>query len=163
MGIAFLLLETKNVVQFALLFGTTWFVNAFVFGGVLLSVLLAVGLSKRIRLAPSAGLYGVLLAGVALNWLVPAHLLLEMDAVPRLVAAVSLAFFPIFLANLVFASRFRETERSTAAFGANLLGAMVGGLLEYTSLLVGYRSLLVLVAAIYALAFALRPRTALVP
>ena len=35
MGVAFLLLETKNVVQFALLFGTTWFVNAFVFGGVL--------------------------------------------------------------------------------------------------------------------------------
>ena len=28
MGAAFLLLETKNVVQFALLFGTTWFVNA---------------------------------------------------------------------------------------------------------------------------------------
>src|SRR5205823_11918608 len=27
MGAAFLLLETKNVVQFALLFGTTWFVN----------------------------------------------------------------------------------------------------------------------------------------
>ena len=28
MGAAFLLLETKNIVQFALLFGTTWFVNA---------------------------------------------------------------------------------------------------------------------------------------
>ena len=39
MGAAFLLLETKSVVQFALLFGTTWFVNALVFLGVLLSVL----------------------------------------------------------------------------------------------------------------------------
>ena len=48
MGAAFLLLETKNVVQFALLFGTTWFVNALVFLGVLLSVLLAVAVSKRI-------------------------------------------------------------------------------------------------------------------
>src|SRR5216683_3264543 len=35
MGAAFMLLETKNVTQFALLFGTTWFVNALVFGGVL--------------------------------------------------------------------------------------------------------------------------------
>ena len=35
MGAAFLLLETKSVVQFALLFGTTWFVNALVFAGVL--------------------------------------------------------------------------------------------------------------------------------
>ena len=37
MGAAFLLLETKNVVQFALLFGTTWLVNALVFAGVLLA------------------------------------------------------------------------------------------------------------------------------
>ena len=36
MGAAFLLLETKSVVQFALLYGTTWFVNALVFAGVLM-------------------------------------------------------------------------------------------------------------------------------
>ena len=35
MGAAFLLLETNYVVQFALLFGTTWLVNALVFAGVL--------------------------------------------------------------------------------------------------------------------------------
>jgi SAM-dependent methyltransferase len=158
MGVAFLLLETKNVVQFALLFGTTWFVNAFVFGGVLISVLLAVAISKRVVIRNTARLYAVLIAGIALNWLVPAHVLLELPMAPRLVAAVALAFFPIFVANLVFASRFRDTERSTAAFGANLLGAMVGGLLEYVSLLTGYRSLLVLVAGLYGLAFLLRPR-----
>ena len=42
MGAAFLLLETKSIVQFALLFGTTWFVNALVFAGVLVAVYLAV-------------------------------------------------------------------------------------------------------------------------
>ncbi len=160
MGVAFLLLETKNVVQFALLFGTTWFVNAFVFGGVLASVLLAVVVSKRVRVPADGRLYGLLLAAVALNWLVPGSALLGLATVPRLVAAVSLAFLPIFLANLVFADRFRETERSTAAFGANLLGAMLGGLLEYTSLVIGYRHLLVIVAGLYGLAFLLRPRTA---
>lgn len=158
MGVAFLLLETKNVVQFALLFGTTWFVNAFVFGGVLISVLLAVVLSKRVVIRSTTGLYALLLVGVAMNWLVPADSLLELAMAPRLLVAVSLAFFPIFVANLVFASRFRETERSTAAFGANLLGAMVGGLLEYVSLISGYRSLLLLVAFFYGLAFVLRPR-----
>ena len=49
MGAAFLLLETKNVVQFALLFGTTWFVNALVFFGILLAVLLAVEVARRLR------------------------------------------------------------------------------------------------------------------
>ena len=46
MGAAFLLLETKNVVQFALLFGTTWAVNAAVFAGVLLSVLAAIEVAR---------------------------------------------------------------------------------------------------------------------
>ncbi|MEX1046492.1 MAG: spermidine synthase, partial [Actinomycetota bacterium] len=51
MGAAFLLLETKNVVQFALLFGTTWFVNALVFAGILLTVLAAVEVARRVKLA----------------------------------------------------------------------------------------------------------------
>jgi hypothetical protein len=46
------------------------------------------------------------------------------------------------------------------AFGANLLGAMVGGLLEYGALLVGYRALLLVVAGLYSLAFVFRPREA---
>ena len=61
MGVAFLLLETKNVVQFALLFGTTWFVNALVFGGILLTVLLAVEVARRVRVART-GLLGYLVA-----------------------------------------------------------------------------------------------------
>ena len=76
---------------------------------------------------------------------------------PRLVAAVALAFTPIFLANLVFAERFRDTATATAAFGANLIGAMLGGLAEYLSLIVGYRHLLLVVAALYAAAFAPPP------
>ena len=60
MGAAFMLLETKSVVQFALLFGTTWFVNALVFLGVLLSVLARGAAVERVtfkhpaRLVPRA-------------------------------------------------------------------------------------------------------------
>jgi len=53
------------------------------------------------------------------------------------------------------------------AFGANLLGAVIGGLLEYTSLIFGYRWLLVLAAVLYALAYASgrvrQPPGALIP
>ena len=80
--------------------------------------------------------------------------------IPRLLAAIALAFFPIFVANLIFAERFRDTADPTAAFGANLLGAMVGGTLEYLSLLTGFRALLLLVAALYGLAYLLAPKTA---
>ena len=59
MGAAFMLLETKSVVQFALLFGTTWFVNALVFAGVLLAVLAAVGWGLVAGLARVTGDVGV--------------------------------------------------------------------------------------------------------
>jgi spermidine synthase len=152
MGVAFLLLETKNVVQFALLFGTTWLVNALVFIGVLLSVLLAIWVTRHVTIRTPALLYPALFASLAIGWLVPGSALLELSSVPRFFVAVTIAFLPIFLANLIFARRFRDTADSTAAFGANLLGAMVGGLLEYSSLVLGYRNLLLVVAAVYALA-----------
>lgn len=162
MGVAFMLLETKSVTQFALLFGTTWFVNSLVFLGVLLSVLVAVAVSRRVTFKRPAVLYAVLLAALALAFVVPPDSLLGLDVVPRFVAAVTLAFFPIFTANLVFTQRFKATSSSTVAFGANLLGAMVGGLMEYMALVTGFRGLLVLVAVVYGLAF-LTGRKHLVP
>ena len=152
MGLAFLLLETKNVVGFALLFGTTWFVNALVFVSVLVSVLAAVEVSRRVRVRRPEWLYAVLAAALALNWIVPTEWLLTLAPGARLVVAGGVAFLPIFAANLIFADRFRDEDESTVAFGANVLGAVVGGLLEYSALLTGYRSLLVIVAVAYALA-----------
>jgi SAM-dependent methyltransferase len=158
MGAAFLLLETKNVVQFALLFGTTWFVNALVFGGVLLCVLLAIEVARRFRFVDPGRLYAALVAVLILAWVVSPESLLSLSIVPRFFAAVGVAFGPIFVANLIFAERFRDVGSSTVAFGANLLGAMVGGLLEYGALVVGYRALLLVVAGLYVLAFVSRPR-----
>jgi hypothetical protein len=153
MGGAFLLLETKNVVQFALLFGTTWLVNALVFLGVLLSVWAAIETARRRRLPPMWVLYLLLLAAIAVAWAVPGHVLLGLSPFPRFLAAVALAFAPIYLANLVFAQRFADVGSTTSAFAANLLGAMVGGGLEYLSLVTGYRVLLLVVAGLYVAAF----------
>lgn len=162
MGAAFLLLETKSVVQFALLFGTTWFVNALVFTGILLSVLAAIEVSRRVRPAHPAALYAGLLGALVVAYAVPQHSLLSLSFGPRFLAAIALAFTPIFLANMVFAQRFRDVGSSTTAFGANLLGAMMGGVLEYASLVTGYRALLIVVAALYGLAFVFG-RRALLP
>jgi SAM-dependent methyltransferase len=154
MGAAFLLLETKNVVQFALLFGTTWVVNALVFAGILLAVLAGVEVARHVRFRRLGWLYLALLAGLFAAWIVPAQALLRLGFVARFAVATVLAFTPVFLANLVFAERFRNVAESGVAFGANLLGAMAGGLIEYTSLVIGYRMLLVVVAGLYGLAFA---------
>jgi hypothetical protein len=152
MGAAFLLLETTNVVRFALLFGTTWFVNALVFAGILVSVYLAILVTKRWRVHRRSWLYLPLFATVALAWAVPPATFLGLSFFPRLLAAVALGFAPVFVGNLVFAGRFRDVGSSTIAFGTNLLGAIAGGVLEYGALVVGYRALLIAVGALYALA-----------
>jgi hypothetical protein len=152
MGAAFLLLETKAIVQFALLFGTTWFVNALVFAGVLLVVLAGVEVARRIRLSRSAWLYPALFVSLAIAWIVSPGALLGLAVPLRFLAAIVLAFTPVFFANLIFSERFREAQASTVAFASNLLGAMVGGLLGYAALVTGYRSLLIVVAVLYLLA-----------
>jgi len=153
MGAAFMLLETKNVVQFALLFGATWFVNALVFAGVLVAVYLAVETARWVRLPRPAVLYAALIAALALAWLVPQESLLDLPMAARFLAASALAFAPVYLANLVFAQRFSGVDTSNTAFAANLLGAMVGGTLEYIALITGYHFLLILIGGLYGLAF----------
>jgi SAM-dependent methyltransferase len=152
MGAAFLLLETSNVVRFALLFGTTWFVNALVFAGILISVYLAIEVARRVRFRRPVLLYAPLLAALILAWAVPPESLLGLGFAARFAAAVLLGFTPVFIANLVFADRFRDVGSSGVAFGTNLLGAIVGGVLEYGALVIGYRALLIVVAALYGLA-----------
>src|SRR5207237_10771771 len=95
---------------------------------------------------------------LAIAWLVEPDLLLGLNVVPRFVVAVAVAFVPVFLANLVFARRFRDVAASNLAFGANLLGEMVGGVLEYVSLITGYRVLLLVIAVLYAAASGLQRR-----
>jgi SAM-dependent methyltransferase len=160
LGAAFLLLETKSVTGFALLFGTTWVVNALVFAGVLIAVLAAVETTRRFRTPPLPVMYAVLLGGLALAWLVPSSWLLSLPLAPRAVLAVAIAFMPVFAANVIFSKRFADTAEPTVAFAANLLGAMLGGCLEYLALITGYNALLLIAAALYIGAYVVRPRQA---
>jgi hypothetical protein len=157
MGIAFLLLETKGVIQFSLLFGTTWLNNSLVFLAALLLVLAANASAARLRAAGALPLAFLLLMVSCLAPLVhPLAKLLGVESVAlRFVLAALLTFSPIFFANLVFSLTFRDQPLAEHLFGWNLLGATLGGLVEYTSMLLGYNALAVVVALCYALVFLL--------
>ena len=162
MGAAFLLLETKNIATFALLFGTTWLVNALVFAGVLVIVLAAVETTRRFRTPPLPVVFGGIAVSLAVCYFIEPRLAADLPFMPRLIVAILLAFVPIYLANVAFSKRFGASDDSQSAFGLNLLGAMLGGCLEYLALLTGYRNLLLLVAVLYLFAFLLAPRKGLV-
>jgi len=153
LGMAFLLLETRSLVSFSLLFGSTWLVNALAFFAILASVLLAIFVNARFQFRRPLLLYGALFAALAVAFVIPPETLLVDPAWLRYTLAATLAFAPVFFANLVFTYSFRDTETADMAFASNLLGAMVGGALEYVALLTGYRDLLIIVAVLYALAW----------
>jgi hypothetical protein len=155
LGIAFMLLETKSLVSFSLLFGTTWVVNALAFFAILASVLLAIAINARFRLRNPAPLYAALFASIALAYALPPDKLLIEPAGLRYIVAAGIAFAPVFFANLVFTQSFRDTDAADMAFASNLIGAMVGGALEYLALITGFRALLLVVVVLYATAYLL--------
>jgi SAM-dependent methyltransferase len=158
LGVAFLLLETRSIVTFSLLFGATWLVNALVFFAVLASVLLAVVVASRIEVRRPWILYVGLLVTIAVAYLLPPSSLLIDPVWLRYVLAAAVAFAPVFLANLVFSYSFRDTRTADMAFASNLLGAMVGGAIEYLALIAGYQALMLVVAALYVAAYVLATR-----
>ena len=95
----------------------------------------------------------LLFAAIGVAFLVPPESLLFDPPWLRYLLAAALAFAPVFLANLVFTYSFRDTNTADMAFASNLLGAMVGGTLEYIALITGYQALLIVVAVLYGLAW----------
>ena len=158
LGIAFLLLETKSLVSFSLLFGTTWLVNAMSFFAILASVLLAIAVNAHLRPRSPIPFYVGLGISIVVAYIVTSETLLIEPPELRYAVAAAVAFAPIFFANLVFTYSFKITAAADMAFASNLLGAMVGGALEYLALLTGFRSLLLVVALLYLLAFLLAKR-----
>jgi hypothetical protein len=158
LGMAFLLLEAKSVVQFELLFGATWLVNSLVFFSILCMVLIANLIVRFIKFDKAIFIYGFLLAALVAQFMFPLEDLLGFGAAARFLLASLLTFAPVLVANILFSRAFRDTAHPDRAFAWNLIGSMVGGTLEYTSLLLGYHKLMFVVAALYALAglFAIR-------
>lgn len=155
MGAAFLLLETRSVSTFGLFFGTTWATNVLVFAAIHVSILAAILVASRGKRIPPAPLFAALAAALALCWALPLDAGLGLSYGARAALVGTVAFLPVFCANVLFATLFRSVEEGATSFGLNLLGGVLGGLVEYSSLLLGYRSLVLLAAGFYLVAFAL--------
>jgi spermidine synthase len=152
MGAGFLLLETQVISRLALFFGTTWQVNGIVISAMLCALLLANVLVEKVsRPIPRMPILIALLGGLGLAYSVPFDRIGGSATSVGSIATVVFAI-PVFLAGILFASEFRVTRSPSAALGANMLGAVAGGLLENLSLIFGMRALLLVAMALYFLA-----------
>jgi SAM-dependent methyltransferase len=157
LGAGFMLLETKSIVQFALLWGSTWSSASLAIASVLVMALASALVASRIEIRRRAPIAAALLALVAVNYFVPVGRVTFESRVAESLFYGLLVFSPVFCAGLLFSSSFKRSSSTATDFGANLLGAIVGGVGEYLSLLAGYQFLLVLVAACYLVAIATVP------
>ncbi len=148
LGMGFLLLETKSINDCTLFFGATWFVTTIVVAGVLLMVMAANLVAERLK-AFSFGMYVPLFITLLILILVPRETMLALPFAGRLVWALLAVPLPVFFAGIVFSTTFRESAVPSAVFGANLIGAMLGGFCEYLTMAVGSHQVSELVIAAY--------------
>jgi hypothetical protein len=158
LGAGFMLLETKSVVHMALLFGATWIVNSVVFFAILVMILASnfyVLLVKPQKLAPY---YALLFASLLLNILVPISCFLALQIWAKTLISCVVVFVPIFFAGLVFGVLFRDSSQPDVDFGSNIGGAILGGLCESLSLILGFSHLLIVAIVFYLLSAVLGRR-----
>jgi SAM-dependent methyltransferase len=151
LGAGFMLVETKAVVHMALLFGSTWMVNSLVFFAVLAMILAANLFVLRFRPERLGVYYAGLFFTLALNILIPLDFFLGMNRALQVAASCFLVFAPILFAGVVFAVSFGRSAEPDRDFGANTAGAMLGGLAEYSSMLLGFQYLMLVAVAFYVL------------
>ena len=149
LGAGFMLLEAQIVSRMALLFGTTWVVNAVVVSGLLCLIVganVVYGASPRI---PVAAAYTGLFAALAVMYFVPMEKLFYPSWTERALVSTLALCTPVFFAGIIFVSSFARVGFRGSALGANLFGSLVGGLLESASMWFGLRSLAVIAAILY--------------
>lgn len=149
LGAGFMLLETTAILRFSLLWGSTWVVASFVIASILVVALAATLVVARVRIERTWPATAALVVLLAANWALPLGAVTLASRAAESLLYGALAFSPLFFAGLVFGSSLRKAESVAMAYGANLLGAMVGGIAEYLALVTGYRMLLLAVIAFY--------------
>lgn len=157
LGAGFLLLETRGLAVFGVLAGNTWQNASAVFVGVLVMALISTAIAAKIRAAharfASRAAFVFLFAALATGWLLPVASLAVLSRPLAITAAGLLVALPVLASGIVFALELRREGDADAAIASNLVGALVGGLTEYASMVVGMRALLLLAAAYYAVAW----------
>ena len=153
LGAAFLLIETKSITELALVFGTTWLVNSIVIAGILIMILLANLYAAKAK-KHNVHIYYLLLGlSLILNYLIGFGRVVNCGLAAKLLLSSIIAFLPLLFAGIIFALSFKKTKDAGTAFSSNLLGAMLGGFLEYLSLVYGIKNLCLIALAVYFLSY----------
>jgi hypothetical protein len=153
LGASFLLLETKSVTEMSLLFGSTWQVNVLVFASIL-ALIFAANLFILFK-GPfdKTKIFFILFISIAISYCVPTNSLLSLPLTGQWILGALVTAVPLFFSGMLFSQIFATRLEPTTSLGYNLMGAICGGLLEYSSMALGTKNLYLLALVLYFLAF----------
>ena len=149
LGAGFMLLETRSITQFALLWGSTWVVASLAIASVLAMALVANYIVSKVEVVRLWLVGGILFTLLAVNFFIPVGSISFESRIVESLFYAGLMFSPILCAGLLFGSSVKRSTALARDYGTNLLGAMFGGVSEYLALVTGFGTLLFAIALCY--------------
>jgi hypothetical protein len=157
LGAAFLLLEVQNISKASVVLGNTWQVNAIIISGILIMALLANWLANRFPNIPVQFVYLVLISICLGLFFVDLAQFAFLPYFYKAIIVGCLTSLPMLFSGFVFISSFHKADSKNDALGANLIGALVGALLQSITFVIGIKALLIIVAGFYLLSLLTLP------
>ena len=150
LGAGFALIEIKGINEFALVIGSTWYTNVIIITAILCMSLLAniiIGRYKAFDVRIIIIALFILLIG---NTIIPTTAILQNlpYAITILLGAIRISL-PLICSGILFSNLLLKAEKANNLLGFNILGAMIGGVLEYMSLIGGFSLLNYMAILIY--------------
>jgi spermidine synthase len=157
LGAAFLLLEVQNISKASVVLGNTWEVNAVIISGILTMILLANWVAHRFPNFKSGYAYfGLISICIGLYFIDLAQFAFLPYATKAMVVG-GLTSLPMFFSGIIFIRSFTVVVGKNEALGANLIGALVGAILQSVTFVTGIKALLLIVAGLYFLSLLTMP------
>jgi len=157
LGSAFLLLEVQNISKASVVLGNTWQVNAVIISSILFMALIANWIASRFPKIPVAPVYVLLVSSAIGLYFIDLASFGYLPYFAKAVIVGSLTSLPMLFSGIVFIRSFASAQEKSNALGANLIGALVGALLQSVTFVTGIKALLLIVAGFYLLSLLTAP------
>lgn len=150
LGAGFLLVETKGITELGVTFGNTWQVV-----GIVIIAVLMMGFFANLVVTNRPQISMRLVISLLMLSLLVGYIMSALGITGSTNGAKWLALFaltlPVFFSGLAFSRGLTVASSVSGALAANIMGAIVGGLLEYSAMLLGFRSLYALSGLMFAI------------
>ena len=153
LGVGFMLMETKGITELAKIYGSTWFVVSIVITAILSMAYLAnLFIIKGIKISINQIYFFLILSLLISYSLTFVNFYNYPILLLKFIIPIVLTF-PVFFSGLAFSRELVRYGSTANALSCNILGAIVGGLLEYNSMYFGFKFLYLLAIFFYFMAY----------